>query len=542
MNGFYAIFVVLWTTYFVESWKRKENKIADSWLMRDFQDPTTEREEFKAAMFIDQETKSTDKVSRFNTYFRQVFLGIPVSVFFICMVVATQVLMKSWNDANIDEYGKDVPYHLRFTPSIVNVALIFIYGAIYKVVAQKLVDGENHRYESAYEDSLINKMYMFQFINSYISNYIIAYWVRDFGILAQNLVVIMVFKQVGANIAEYLQDKILIGRKIKKVKTHYQGQLMALSATDDTIGTEELKMQQHIEEQLVMAQQAESLIYFYNEAIIQLGFIVFFAMVFPLAPLFSFLTNLLEIKIKLNRMSRFSRRFIAQGASGIGSWTGVMELISMVSIPINVAILLFTAKGKDEDGVIDESATVKYLLEREEGRTKFEVVLILVMVEHLLLGAKIVAAQLIPDVPAQVIVDERKRPKIQDMAEDEMHSLKTGQNLKTITEIMDDIAQEKLTQAKQEAEKEILEAADREGSQLDPESRAAKKRRKIKLTQNIQEIQEKAMAQQKRINKQQKAQKNALRRKEREQFKGIKDRAVINLAGAKGAAAGAAYQ
>ena len=114
--------------------------------------------------------------------------------------------------------------------------------------------------------------------------------------------------------------------------------------------------------------------------------------------------------------------------------------------------------------------------------------------------------------------------------------------MKTITEIMDDIAQEKLTQAKQEAEKEILEAADREGSQLDPESRAAKKRRKIKLTQNIQEIQEKAMAQQKRINKQQKAQKNALRRKEREQFKGIKDRAVINLAGAKGAAAGAAYQ
>ena len=70
MNSFYAIFVVLWTTYFVESWKRKESKIADSWLMRDFQDPTTEREEFKAAYFIDAETKSTDKVSRFNTYFR----------------------------------------------------------------------------------------------------------------------------------------------------------------------------------------------------------------------------------------------------------------------------------------------------------------------------------------------------------------------------------------------------------------------------------------------------------------------------------------
>ena len=36
LNSFYAIFVILWTTYFVESWKRKENKIADMWLLRDF--------------------------------------------------------------------------------------------------------------------------------------------------------------------------------------------------------------------------------------------------------------------------------------------------------------------------------------------------------------------------------------------------------------------------------------------------------------------------------------------------------------------------
>ena len=127
-----------------------------------------------------------------------------------------------WNDSDIEEHGKEVPYELRFTPSIVNVTLIFIFGAIYKVVAQKLVDKENHRYESSFEDSLINKMYMFQFINSYISNYIIAYWVRDFRTLAQNLVVIMVFKQVGANIAEFAMDKILIGRKIRKVKQHFQ--------------------------------------------------------------------------------------------------------------------------------------------------------------------------------------------------------------------------------------------------------------------------------------------------------------------------------
>ena len=87
VNAIYAIFVLLWTTGFVESWKRKENKIADMWLMRDFEDPTQEREDFKAAYYIDQETKSTDKISRFDTYGRMVFQGIPISVFFIGLVV-----------------------------------------------------------------------------------------------------------------------------------------------------------------------------------------------------------------------------------------------------------------------------------------------------------------------------------------------------------------------------------------------------------------------------------------------------------------------
>lgn len=163
---------------------------------------------------------------------------------------------------------------------------------------------------------------------------------------------------------------------------------------------------------------------------------------FPLAPIFSFLTNLLEIKIKLNRMSHYSRRFQAQGASGIGNWTGVMELISMVAIPINLAIMLFTTTGKDEEGNFDQSATVDFLLERKTGRTTFEVVLIMIGIEHLLLGIKVVMASLIPDVPKEVVADERRRPKIMDRFEEEMLQYKREHNLKTIGEIMEQISAE----------------------------------------------------------------------------------------------------
>ena len=54
-----------------------------------------------------------------------------------------------------------------------------------------------------------------------------------------------------------------------------------------------------------------TLVYYYNEAIIQLGFIAFFATAFPFAPLFSFLTNLLEIAIKMQHMSKYGRRNFA---------------------------------------------------------------------------------------------------------------------------------------------------------------------------------------------------------------------------------------
>lgn len=63
-----------------------------------------------------------------------------------------------------------------------------------------------------------------------------------------------------------------------------------------------------------------NLIFFYQEAILQFGFISLFANSFPLAPIFSFLTNLLEIQIKLDGMCKFNRRILPEGASDIGTW------------------------------------------------------------------------------------------------------------------------------------------------------------------------------------------------------------------------------
>ena len=52
----YGIFMMLWVTLFNESWIRKQNSIANMWLVRDFQDATTECVDFKAETVIDPDT------------------------------------------------------------------------------------------------------------------------------------------------------------------------------------------------------------------------------------------------------------------------------------------------------------------------------------------------------------------------------------------------------------------------------------------------------------------------------------------------------
>ena len=88
---------------------------------------------------------------------------------------------------------------------------------IYKRLSTYLNIEENHRYVSSYENSLINKTYMFQFVNTYIGNFVAIIYNQNFVSLTLNLFTVMVFKQLVVNVIEYFKEKWQIGKKIQKV-------------------------------------------------------------------------------------------------------------------------------------------------------------------------------------------------------------------------------------------------------------------------------------------------------------------------------------
>ena len=160
-----------------------------------------------------------------------------------------------------------------------------------------------------------------------------------------------------------------------------------------------------------MKPATRTLVFFYNEGIIQLGFIAFFATAFPFAPLFSFLTNLLEILIKMQHISQFGRRNFAAGTDGIGSWMSIMSFVSFIAIPINVLILLFCrfpyqqqqgiAQDLDNLEFKEESPLVQFLKRRDPDYwNRANIILICILMEHLVIFIKVIIAGIIPDVPS----------------------------------------------------------------------------------------------------------------------------------------------
>ena len=79
------------------------------------------------------------------------------------------------------------------------------------------------------ENSIIDKIYNFQFINTYISNFVYIFYYQDFKKLQVNLVTVMVFKQIVFVLAEYYWLKISVRNKIRKVDKLFENRIQDIS-------------------------------------------------------------------------------------------------------------------------------------------------------------------------------------------------------------------------------------------------------------------------------------------------------------------------
>ena len=125
----------------------------------------------------------------------------------------------------------------------------------------------------------------------------------------------------------------------------------------------------------------------YTALLAQLGFVLFFAAVFPLAPVIALLNNLALIRLGAFKLCYTRKRPIAQKTSGIGVWENVDEGMSVDGILTNCALIGYTSQ---------------VLRERLGAVGSTGIALLLFLLEHLLLLLKYLLHTMIPQVPPSV--------------------------------------------------------------------------------------------------------------------------------------------
>ncbi|XP_059931047.1 anoctamin-7-like isoform X2 [Gadus macrocephalus] len=208
-----------------------------------------------------------------------------------------------------------------------------------------------HRTQSKYEDMFILKVFIFQFVNFYSSPVYITFFKGRFigypgnynelfGIrnedcgpggclieLAQELLVIMVGKQLINNIQEFLSPKL-------------KGWWQARKGEE---GGGEKEPPLPWETELPAVGVVRGLFSEYLEMVLQFGFITIFVAACPLAPLFALFNNWLEVRLDAHKFVCEYRRPVAERVPDIGIWLTVLQLISHLAVLSNAFLLAFSS-------------------------------------------------------------------------------------------------------------------------------------------------------------------------------------------------------
>ena len=173
---FFAGIMGLWSALFLESWKRTEKTTAMKWGMVGFEEEQADRPQFYGEPILSpidgKPTKYFNRWTRSKRAFKSNLLICGMVLVVIGVVICIFAIRVAINKAEVAFAGVDLG---GVVASVLIALQIQILNRFFGECAIKLNDLENHRTDTEYEDALIAKTFIFQFVNSYISLFYIAF-------------------------------------------------------------------------------------------------------------------------------------------------------------------------------------------------------------------------------------------------------------------------------------------------------------------------------------------------------------------------------
>ncbi len=292
----------------------------------------------------------------------------------------------------------------QYLSSFFNLLIIQSFGQMYESLTDKLNEWENHRTYAEYQNALVIKNFVFQFVNNYFMLFYIGF-VRDY--LAEAKLDDSVGISFGDSRAEIahstlpeLQEQLLIvftGKTFAKSTAHalkpffvkWGLSLLAFYRRSKFNRQEAKRLKRDPEyeprsaqEMLELGQpkitndmstyeQQRNLMPYegtfddFNDRVIQFGYIVLFAPAYPLAPFLAFVNNIIEIRLGGYKMCSGYQRPRWNVRNGIGSWLGMLSVLGFAAVVTNSIMVAFV--GSESASRYVDSAGNKALYITEDG-------------------------------------------------------------------------------------------------------------------------------------------------------------------------------
>ncbi|XP_043823713.1 anoctamin-8 isoform X3 [Dromiciops gliroides] len=187
----FAIFNVIWSTLFLEEWKRRGAEFAYKWGTLDTPGEAIEepRPQFRGIRRISPVTNAEEfYYPPWKRLLFQLLVSLPVCA--TCLIGGFLLMLGCFQLQELVLSVKGLPRLVRFLPKIGLALLVSACAEAYKKLAYWLNDMENYRLQSAYEKHLIVKIVLFQFVNSYLSLFYIGFYLKDMERLKELLLIL----------------------------------------------------------------------------------------------------------------------------------------------------------------------------------------------------------------------------------------------------------------------------------------------------------------------------------------------------------------
>nr|CAD7426312.1 unnamed protein product [Timema monikensis] len=180
---FFALFMAVWSTTFLELWKRRQAVFMWSWDMKNSSDWDQEtRPEYEAVITESNHRlrvnpvtgeeelrlKNRYRLGRITISVLCSLLIIAVLLIILLVVIINKVLFMGVGQKSKQKYiTQNANVVGSFVSSSIYFILIMIAKPLYELIAGKLTDMEYNRTEAQYEGSYTFKLFAFEFVNYY---------------------------------------------------------------------------------------------------------------------------------------------------------------------------------------------------------------------------------------------------------------------------------------------------------------------------------------------------------------------------------------